>query len=117
MAGRLSALSIALFTALLAGSPVQRWSVAWPLEAAHQWTDASGAPLRHALPSSRVQPALHLRFPADRQGSVWALAALHQAAPVTLSRVLPHLDAWLAALPGESARHYPRFPTGPPSQG
>jgi hypothetical protein len=66
--------------------------------------------------TARMHPALETRSPADRQtaplgGALGAHAPLPQFTDLTLRAQLPQS----AARPAGQARHYPLFPTGPPS--
>ena len=75
-----------------------------------------GAPEAYVRAAARMLPALETRSPADRQAA--PLGGVLRA-----DATLPHLtDLRLgahprpsAARPAEQARHFPLFPTGPPS--
>jgi hypothetical protein len=87
----------------------------------------SGAPVRAAAgadspeayyirAAARIHPALETRSPTDRQtsslgGALHAHATLPPFTNLTLGAHQPRS----AARPASQARHFPLFPTGPPS--
>jgi len=67
--------------------------------------------------AARIHPALETRSPTDRQtaplgGALRAHPALPRFTDLTLGAHLPGS----AARPASQARHFPLFPTGPPSR-
>ena len=70
------------------------------------------------VPSFRrsAVPPLHLRPSPDRQGGLGPIAHGHRL-PDPPGHILASLQEPPAQLPGKSARHFPLFPTGPPSHG
>jgi hypothetical protein len=76
----------------------------------------AGAPEAYIRAAARMFPALETRSPTDRQaapfgGVLRADATLPHWTDLTLG-AHPALSA---ASPAEQARHFPLFPTGPPS--
>jgi hypothetical protein len=61
-------------------------------------------------------PPLHLRPSPERQSGLGPIAPVHRL-PDLPGHILASLREPPAQLPGKSARHFPLFPTGPPSQG
>ena len=118
MPRRFSALWIPLLAALLAGPLVQRWPD-WTSSTSVGQVVVSGPPAKAVLPSSRLQLVLpHFLSTVDRQGasSGPALPAENQA--LVLSQEITASPANRLGGPlAESARHFPLFPTGPPSNG
>ncbi|HEX5574590.1 MAG TPA: hypothetical protein VFX42_01850 [Gemmatimonadales bacterium] len=112
---RFPGLWIPLLAALVATSLLQRSPSAWTRETILGSVDAAPA-VGFTLPGARLQAALQPRAPIDRHpGQPWALLA----AGVTSGIAAPHRHRVSAeTLPGllsKTARHYPLFPTGPPS--
>jgi hypothetical protein len=119
MQRRFCAWWIPVLAVLLAGpmlQPLPGWSRAVPLGR----TEISGAAVEAVLPSARLQPGLHVRSspPLERQGTRFA-GALGGDEPVEIAfaPVIVHPIDHSHTLPADSARHFPLFPTGPPSQG
>jgi len=117
MPRRCSALWISLLAALLAGSFVQRSAPAWTPEARLGRADAVNSD-KAVLPFARLNPAPHFRSPSDRQSGP-ADQALPPREPerCALRRVIGLPADLLGAPVAKSARHFPLFPTGPPSHG
>lgn len=114
---RLSLTWIPLLTALLAGPlaepvPKELWSVT---EARLRGIESSSA-VDCPLPVARFQKALHPRSPGDRQvGQFWSIDPARRESRIpdpTLQALV--LKADIGPLT-DSARHFPLFPTGPPS--
>jgi hypothetical protein len=115
---RLSALWIPLLAVLLARPPVPQWPQAWSPETAVAHAGLLATPAKAVLPGIRLQRAFPFRSPTDRQGSLLgAVVPLRHATGTGISQVIVRITQSLSATPAESARHYPLFPTGPPSHG
>jgi hypothetical protein len=118
MQRRLCAWWIPVLAVLLAGpmlQPLLGWSRAVPLGR----TEISGAAVEAVLPSARLQPGLHVRSsPLERQGIRFAGApGADEPVEIASAPVIVQPIDRFHTLPADSARHFPLFPTGPPSQG
>ena len=118
MRRRLPLTWVPLLAALLAGPLARPLPQRWSAAGSGLRGIESSSDFDRALPAARVQPALHLRLPGERQpGQLWSLhpAPGHGVIPRARLRT-PALERDLGP-PADSARHFPLFPTGPPSHG
>jgi hypothetical protein len=117
MRQRLSLLWLPLVAALLARSfvPSAGTSADRGSRIASVPLDASETALNSALPVMRLGLALHPRSPIDRQR---LLATPLPALSPQQGADLPRVRLYAGTAPGPqagTARHFPLFPTGPPS--
>lgn len=108
---------ISVLAAILAGPMVRQTAAElWPGEAGLRGVDSPTTAVGLGLPAARFQKALHPRLSYGWQGDrVW----LHPS-PGPEAWLIPFgpLHASSERYPDpltESARHFPLFPTGPPS--
>lgn len=119
MRRRLPLMWIPLLSALVAGplaepAPRELWSAAEDMLRGIESSSAVG----YALPVARLQPALHPRFSGDRQiGQFWSLDPARRPSWIPRPRLRALILKTDIGPLADSARHFPLFPTGPPSHG
>lgn len=102
-----------LLAVLLAGPLIQR-SPSWGVVVGG--VDVSSGPTKAVLPSARLQRTLLFRAPLDRQGLLLGPAlGVENPGRVASAWVIVSLADQAAAPRADTARHFPLFPTGPPS--
>lgn len=111
-------LRIPLLAALLAGPLAQRSPAVWSAETVFRGIDSPAVADSFALPTGRLQPVLYHRSPVDRQGDrPWFFLTPSPLAGVFAVQILGPPSGPCSGPLAESARHFPLFPTGPPSLG
>ena len=113
---RLNLLWIPLLAALLTGPMGWRPPV-WAPESVIRHTDTSPAVAGLVPPVVRLQLARQGSAPADRHGGLSWPSLPGPAGAVFIAHLRDVPPRALAASFAETARHFPLFPTGPPSHG
>ena len=79
-------------------------------------TADAGAPEAYVRAAARLLPGLDTRSPTDRQTApLGGVLRAHATLPHFTTLTLGAHPPLSAARPAEQARHFPLFPTGPPS--
>jgi hypothetical protein len=79
--------------------------------------DAGAPEAYYVRAAARMLPALETRSPTDRQTAPFSgVLRAHAILPHFTNLTLGAHPPLNAARPAEQARHFPLFPTGPPSQ-
>jgi len=111
-----SLLWLPLVATLALGPLAQRPALPWPAETSLDGIPPAGSP-GHALPAWRHQVSLPFRAPSDRPASqLWAAVPSLGTALLPLPPIAREAERAGLDLAGPQ-RHFPLFPTGPPSQG
>lgn len=114
-AGRFSALLITLAAAWLAVPHVPDLGGAHRAFGSGDSAELAFGSVPHVPSFRRSALPLNLRAIPDRQGGPGPIAPGHRLSVLPGHILAPLLEP-SAQLPGNSARHFPLFPTGPPSQ-